>query len=61
MDKEKLIEFLEKLKKEPIPYSEDPNSDSGGNFDDAYSIGCDKGEIDGANEVIEKVLNYIKL
>ena len=52
-----LIELLEELAKKKTLYDRedyDPQDFSGGNFDDAYSRGCDDGEVALARELLNR-------
>ena len=52
-----LIELLEELAKKKTWYDRedyDPQDLSGGNFDDAYSRGCDDGEVALARELLNR-------
>ena len=48
-----LIRMIEKEVDKDLELSEDPNSDAGGNFDDAYWMGVRHGRTQLANELNE--------
>lgn len=51
----KLLEFLQEKAEGEIFEGDDVSSASGGNFDDAYEMGVEDGEILMAQEIIDKL------
>ncbi|TPG88132.1 hypothetical protein EEL32_10230 [Brevibacillus laterosporus] len=52
-------ELIERYDDDEMEQSEDPMSDSGGNFDDAYYMGIEFGEMCGKLEVLHEIKSFL--